>query len=172
MCAAPTVAALAAYYWWQPQDRTSYGELIEARPLPAVGLERLDGKPFSFDALKGKWIMVQADEGRCDPHCQAKLFAMRQVRVAQGREMDRITRVWLVLDGEPVAVERRLIEGVVLARASAAQAAALFPAARDVRDSVYLVDPLGNVMLRFPAALEAKSMMRDVARLLKVSRIG
>jgi ferric-dicitrate binding protein FerR (iron transport regulator) len=171
VCAAPTVAALVAYYGWQPHDRTNYGELIEARPVPAVRLERLDGKPFAFDALKGKWIMVQVDEGRCDSRCQAKLFAMRQVRIAQGREMDRVARVWLVLDGEPMA-ETRLTEGVILARASAAQAAALFPAAGEVRDHIYLIDPLGNVMLRFPAEADAKGMMRDVARLLKVSRIG
>lgn len=172
VCAFPVIAGYVAYYFLPPQGRVNYGDLLETRPLPSVTLTRLDGTPLRLDALRGKWLMMQVDAAACDERCQGKLFNMRQVRLAQGKDMDRIERVWLVADAAPppAAIER-LYEGAVLARAPGELIAAL-PAEADVRDHVYLVDPLGNMVLRFPPNADPKKMIKDLQRLLKYSGIG
>jgi cytochrome oxidase Cu insertion factor (SCO1/SenC/PrrC family) len=169
--AMPLVAALLAYNFFPPAGRTNYGELVEPRPLPPVVLQRLDGRSFTLAELRGKWVMLQADEAACGTPCQEKLFDMRQVRLAQGDNMRRVERVWLVLDaGRPAPEVARLHEGAVVARATPELLAAL-PAA-DVRDHVYLLDPLGNLVLRFPKHADPKRMIKDLERLLKYSGIG
>ncbi len=173
VCAAPTIAAYLAYYVWPPSGRVNYGELIEPRPAPQTRLAGSDGKPFTLGELRGKWLMVTFDEAACADACAKKLFDMRQSRLAQGREMDRIERVWVLLDdGTPSAELARLTEGVHVARGKGTDVMAGFPAPESVRDHVYLVDPLGNVMLRFPRDADPRRMMKDLQRLLKVSRVG
>jgi hypothetical protein len=96
---------------------------------------------------------------------------MRQVRLAQGKNMDRVERVWLLLDAGPPPQEiARLYDGAVIARATPELLAAL-PAA-DVRDHIYLLDPRGNLILRFPKHADPKRMIKDLERLLKYSSIG
>jgi cytochrome oxidase Cu insertion factor (SCO1/SenC/PrrC family) len=169
--AMPLVAALLAYHFFPPAGRTNYGELIEPRPMPRATLQRLDGGPFTLAELKGRWVMLQADDAACGAQCREKLFNMRQARLAQGKNMDRIERLWLVLDaGRPAPELARLHEGAVLARAAPELVAAL-PGA-DVRDHIYLLDPHGNLMLRFPGAADPKRMIKDLERLLKYSGIG
>lgn len=173
VCAAPTVAAYLAYYVWQPQGRVNYGELIEPRQVSALPLGTIDGRPFSLGDVRGKWVMVQFDDAACTQACTQKLFNMRQSRLAQGREADRIERVWVVLDDGPLSPElARLTEDVRMVRGRGAGAMAQFPAPESVRDHVYLVDPLGNLMLRFPRDADPRRMIKDLQRLLKVSRVG
>jgi cytochrome oxidase Cu insertion factor (SCO1/SenC/PrrC family) len=173
VCAAPTIAAYLAFYVWQPQGRVNYGELIDPRPVAAAPLAAADGRPFSFADLRGRWILVHFDDAACAEPCPQKLFNMRQVRVAQGREMDRIERVWIVMDdGVPPAELARLTEGVRLVRGRGTDVMGGFPAAESVRDHVYVIDPLGNLMLRFPREADQRRMMKDISRLLKVSRVG
>ena len=173
LCAVPTVAAWLAYFVWQPGSRANYGELIEPRQLRDPDLRLLDGKPFRLSQLRGKWVMLQIDSGVCGEGCRKKLLYMRQARLAQGKAMDRIERVWLVTDS---AVHdgslAREFEGTRIARADASPILAEFPAARSRTDHIYVVDPLGNLMLRFPEDPDPRRMVKDLARLLKVSRIG
>jgi cytochrome oxidase Cu insertion factor (SCO1/SenC/PrrC family) len=173
VCAAPTIAAYLAFYVWPPSGRVNYGELIEPRPVPAAPLARNDGKPLALSDLRGKWLMVTFDDAACADPCAKKLFDMRQSRLAQGREMDRIERVWVLLDeAAPSAELAALTEGVHLLRGKGTEVMAGFPAPESVRDHVFLVDPLGNVMLRFPRDADPRRMMKDLQRLLKVSRVG
>jgi cytochrome oxidase Cu insertion factor (SCO1/SenC/PrrC family) len=167
----PLVAALIAYFLFPPAGRTNYGELVEPKPLPPVRLERLDGREFALADLKGKWVMLQVDAAECGQRCQAKLFSMRQSRLAQGDSADRIERVWLVAgSGAPPAELARLYEGAVVVRAAPGLVAAL-PGA-EAREHIYLVDPRGNLMLRFPKDADPKRMIKDLQRLLKYSGIG
>ncbi len=173
VCAAPTVAAYLAFYVWPPQSRLNYGELIEPRPVATASLATLDGRAFSLADLRGKWVMVQFDDASCAEPCSQKLFNMRQSRLAQGREADRIERVWVVLDdGVPSAELARLTEDVRLVRGKGTGLMGEFPAPESVRDHIYLMDPLGNLMLRFPRNADPRRMIKDLQRLLKVSRVG
>jgi hypothetical protein len=96
---------------------------------------------------------------------------MRQVRRAQGKEMERIERLWLVTDAvQPSAALLAAIEGAVTAPAGAAGSE--FPAERSVVEHIYLVDPLGNLMMRFPRDPEPSRVIKDLQRLLRASSFG
>ena len=172
-CLAPFIAALAAYYWWQPQGSMNYGELIPTRPLIDAPLQHLDQRAFRLSELKGRWILLQLDDAACAEACRSKLYNMRQVRLAQGREMDRVERVWLILDDAPLETQlMREYDGTRMLRAAGSPLVGAFPPAGGVRDHIYLIDPLGNLMLRFPRDADPRKMHKDLVRLLKVSRIG
>jgi len=172
LCAAPTVAAWLAYFVWQPQSRLNYGELIEARPISDPELRRLDGSAFRLSQLRGRWVLLQIDSGACAEGCGKKLLYMRQVRLAQGKDAGRIERMWLLADGAPPdAALLRDHEGLRVARAPGPLLAE-FPAARSPYYHIYLLDPLGNLMLRFPSDPDAQRMVKDLARLLRASRVG
>ena len=144
-----------------PGTAGNYGTLLAPRPvaLPLPG------------ALKGKWVLVQFDGGACDAWCERKHYFMRQVRRAQGKEMQRIARLWLVTDGVPPRPELlAAIEGTIAIPSGAL--AATFPAEGAVTDHIYLLDPLGNLMMRFPRDPDPSRVIKDLQRLLKVSSFG
>jgi len=173
LCLAPFIAAYIAYFYWQPQERTNYGDLIAARPLIDPVLRTLDQRPYKLSELRGKWVLVQLDDAACGAACQEKLYAMRQVRLAQGREMERVDCVWLILDAGQL--ETRLMreyDGTHMLRAGGSPLAGEFPPAGGMRDHIYLIDPLGNLMMRFPVHADARKMHKDLSRLLRASRVG
>ena len=168
-CLVPFVVAWLLYYFWPPQARMNYGSLIGTRPLPAARLARPDGSPFQFSDLRGQWILLQIDSSGCAEGCLRKLYQMRQVRLSQGRNLGRIERVWLVHDTGPVSeTALRNFEGTHVARAGAAAISA-FPAEGDPSDHIYLADPMGSLMLRFPKDADPSRMKKDLERMLKLS---
>lgn len=172
IAAAPLVASLVAYYLAPPEGHVNHGELIAPRLLPDAQLRLLDGTPFRFGQLKGKWALVTIDAADCGERCRQKLYYMRQVRTAQGREMQRVERVWLVSDeSAPDSRTLAAIEGTWVARAPR-EVQAAFAAQAAPSDHIYVVDPLGNLMMRYPPDPDPRRMIKDLSRLLRASRIG
>jgi cytochrome oxidase Cu insertion factor (SCO1/SenC/PrrC family) len=173
LCVAPVVASYVAYYVMPPAGHTNYGELMNAPPLPNARLRLVDGAPFEMSALRGKWVLLMADTAQCNDACQRKLFTLRQLRLTQGKDMDRIERAWLISDdgavAEKLADEYR---GTWFIRAGAGEVLKGLPVKRPVADYIYLVDPLGNVVLRYAYDAEPGRIIKDLTRLLKTSRIG
>lgn len=176
VCAAPVVASYFTYYVIRPQGLRNFGELINPqRPLPDLATVALDGKPGNLRELKGQWLLVSVDSGNCNQACVQQLYFQRQLRESLGKDKDRLDRVWLVTDEQPLAPA--LLEGlkqaVVLRVAQAPLAQWLEPAGgHDVSEHLYVVDPLGNWMMRFPANLDlasAAKAKRDLERLLRAS---
>lgn len=172
----PVIASYLAYYVWQPQGAaTNYGELIPPVTLArTTTLAQLDGKPMELKVPRGKWLLVHANSGACDELCQKNLHAMRQVRLLQGRDQDRVERVWLLTDGIAPRDEllKQKFEGTLALRDPNGALLAKLPAKRDVRDHIYVVDPLGNVMMRYDADPDMKRMGKDLGKLLRASQIG
>jgi cytochrome oxidase Cu insertion factor (SCO1/SenC/PrrC family) len=169
VCAAPIVASYTAYHFWRPAGQVNYGELLEPRPLWGEALVSIDGSPFRLSDLKGEWVLLTAGPAACDEACRRKLVYMRQVRLAQGKESARIERVWLLTDsGEPEAALIAEHPGLRIARDG--KVAGALPAPRSPSDHVYIVDPLGHLMMRFPADPDPQRMLKDVARLLRHSK--
>jgi hypothetical protein len=178
VCIAPVVASYTAYYIMPPAGRTNYGDLIEPqRPLPALALRELDGRAVDAASLRGRWLMVQVDGGDCGETCQRKLWQMRQVRLTAGKDADRVERIWLISDSAPLpTIVMREYEGTRFLRADPAELK-LFLALPtdsgvDLADHIWMIDPLGNLMLRWPKDADPNRMKRDLAKLLKASRIG
>lgn len=177
ICASPLIASYLSYYVIKPEGRTNYGALLDPRahPMPELGTMELDGKPVGLDAYKGKWIMLQVDRAECADACRKKLHDMRQLRLAQGKEMDRIERVWLITDDQPLdTMLMREYDGTHMLRAGQEALQAWLPvdAGTAVSDHIYMVDPLGNLMMRFPKDADPNRIKKDLAKLLKASRIG
>ncbi len=101
VCASPVIASYLAYYVFTPAGgKAAYGALVDPqRPIP-TGLMVQDehGAEVPLASLKGKWLMVSVDGSACDDNCARKLFTMRQLRIGQGPDRDRIVPVWLVTD--------------------------------------------------------------------------
>ncbi|HEX7634280.1 MAG TPA: cytochrome C oxidase subunit I [Noviherbaspirillum sp.] len=178
ICAAPVIASYFTYYVIKPQSRTNYGALIDPRayPIPAtLGTVTFDGKPVSLEAYKGKWIMLTVDGADCADVCRKKLYYMRQLRLAQGKDMERIERVWLVTDDKPVeTLLMREYDGMHMLRAKADAITAWLPvdSGTVASDHIYMIDPLGNLMMRFPKDADPNKIKKDIVKLLKASRIG
>ena len=188
VCASPLIASYLSYYVIKPEGRTNYGTILDPRsyPIPTLASATLDGQPRTLEQMSGKWLMVSAGGADCLKACQEQLHAMRQWRLMQGKNMDRIQRVWLVLDDKPVdtAALRRykdaegqdvdLLDGVTVLRAPAGAVGKWLPAGSgtSASDHVYLIDPLGNLMMRFPKDPDTRKVYKDLAKLLKASAIG
>ena len=169
--ALPIVASVLAYAFFRHQPTANYGELIAPRLVTAQPFERPGGGRFSFEEVRGRWVLVASDSGGCPAACLEKLVSMRQVRLALGRRASRVERVFVVDDVRaPPAEALREFEGTVVALTP--RGLALPPGAANDRAHIYLVDPHGNVMLRWPAAADRRRMLKDLERLLKASQIG
>jgi cytochrome oxidase Cu insertion factor (SCO1/SenC/PrrC family) len=173
VCIAPFVASFAAYYFYQPEGRVNYGELMADKQLPDAALKLVDGSAFSIAQLRGKWLFVTVDDAACDAYCEKKLWQIRQVRKTQGKYPERIERVWLITGGgQPAERLRAEFEGTWLVNAAGSAVLDALPHAGARTDHIYLVDPLGNLVLRYPREADPSRMKNDLNRLLRVSRIG
>jgi hypothetical protein len=178
ICAAPMIASYLTYYVIKPSARNNYGALIDPRehPIPAnLNGRLLDGKAVGLDAYQGRWLMIQAESGDCGDDCAKKLFSQRQLRVMQGKAADRIETVWLITDDKPLStVLMRAYDGTRMIRVDAAALRAWLPTEPGTRveDHIYLVDPLGHLMMRFPKDADPKKVKADMSKLLAASAIG
>jgi len=173
VCAAPVVAAYVAYYWLHPTTRTNYGELLEPVTVPEIAGRRLDGTPFRLSELRGRWVLLMADAAACGARCERKLYTTRQAHAIQGRERDRVLRVWLLPDGAPPPPAELTAQhpGMIIVRGDSRQWDTL-PGSGGASDNLYVVDPLGNLVLRYPAEPDIRKLAKDLERLLRASRIG
>lgn len=176
ICAAPVIASYFTYYVIRPESRRVFGELIDPqRPLPDLAAVHLDGTSDNLLKLRGQWLLVSVAGGACDAVCQQHLYLQRQVREGLGREKDRLDRVWLVNDtvAVPEALRPALKDATVLRVDAEALSRWLVPGqGRRLDEHLYLVDPLGNWMMRFPAALDnpgAARAKRDLERVLRAT---
>jgi hypothetical protein len=186
----PLLLAFYMYYGtdWRPLKRVNHGTLISpARPLvmtslkrepltdpdpnaPPRGAEPAEPKPF-----RDKWSIVYIGEGNCDERCRQALYVMRQTRLSLNNEMSRVERVFLVT-GNCCAREFLLHEhqGLIVADATSADGTKLlqeFPA--DGRPySLFIVDPLGNLMMSYDSRQNPKGLLEDLQKLLRLSHIG
>ena len=173
VAAAPLVAAYALFHFWRPSAFTNYGQLLPPDRIADVSIRQADGSDFTLAALKGKWVLMMVDSGICDAFCRRKLYQMRQVRLTQGKDMERIERAWLVDDeARPASELVTEYRGTRVVSARGSPLLSRLPADVSVRDHIYIVDPLGNLMMRYPRDADPSRIKKDMTRLLKVSGIG
>jgi hypothetical protein len=174
---APLAFAFWLYYGssWRPASTTNYGELIApARALPTIALPRADGTVAAAEALRGKWSLVVVADGACDAACRATLDYARQTILGMGRLQARVQQVLLVTGN---CCDRQFLSqqpDLLTLDASGSNAASLltqFPTTARERQ-IFVVDPLGNLMMSYNAQLEPKGLRADLKQLLDLSQIG
>ena len=191
ICAAPVVLSYLTYYVIRPTSLRSFGELIQPTlSLPEMSVEVIT-KPVAdknmnalhLNSLKGQWLILSLSEGACNDDCQKSLYFQRQIHAALGREKDRVDRVWLIMDEKGVDPEltrgvgdswviRATKDDVVKWLGSATQMDKTKSNESQVVDYVYLVDPMGELMMRFSSKIEidtAPKIRRDLERLLRAA---
>jgi cytochrome oxidase Cu insertion factor (SCO1/SenC/PrrC family) len=180
---APLGVAFYLYYGhgtWHPGHRVNAGELVEpARPLPALALPLLGSGTTDPNFLKGKWTLLYVGFGPCAEGCRTRLYDTRQVRLALDRDMNRVQRVFIA-DGDCCDAQflREQHPDLIAIRASpdAAPLLALLPGQDSVdathASRVYLIDPLGNLMMSYAADAAPRGILDDMKRLLRLSSIG
>jgi len=176
VCAAPVIASYFTYYVIRPEGRRNFGQLIEPqRPLPSIIATTLEGKTVNLASLKGQWLLISVAGGSCPTQCADHLFMQRQIREALGREKDRLDWVWIIDDATPVAasLQPALSQAWAL-RVPKAELEKWLQSEPNTQlsDHLYLVDPIGNWMMRFPARIDASTstkVRRDLERVLKAS---
>ena len=175
-CASPVVASYFTYYVIRPEGRRNFGELIDPqRPLPDQASMNLAAEKSNLKSLKGQWLLVSVANAACDEECSRHLYLQRQLREGLGKDKDRLDWVWLVPDAAPVP-EKLLpaLKGATVLRVSGAGLSDwLLPAKEhQLSEHLYVVDPMGNWMMRFPANLDVASAAKakkDLERLLRAS---
>lgn len=175
VCAAPVLASYFTYYVIRPEGRINYADLIEPqRPVGDTVIQRPDGAADTLASLRGKWVLVAAAPPACDAACSTALYNIRQVRLTTGRERERVERLWLLTEpGDPDPALLAQHEGLIVRRIAADSLTRFEPATggRSV-DHIFIIDPMGNLMMRFPAQPDPSRMKKDLIKLLRASRIG
>jgi cytochrome oxidase Cu insertion factor (SCO1/SenC/PrrC family) len=180
----PVVSATYLYVTgWRPTGKSlQHGELVQpARPVSNVELISVDGAPYRLSTLHGKWALVYFGPLPCAPDCQNNLYKIQQVRLAQGRDAARVERVMIMTDGDAAALREimRQYPGLIAVHGARASLQVLMRdfasspgTALDVSGRVYLIDPIGNLVLRYAPDADPSGMRKDLARLLRLSQIG
>ncbi len=155
---------------FRARPRSNYGTLLPTAPIAGIEGTRPDGSPFRLEDLRGRWVLLALGRGDCDAACERKLYATRQARTMQGKEQERIVRAWLVVGrrGAPGRAARAA-PGTRRRPRCRKPCRRRFPGGAD---ALYLIDPLGNLVLRYPDDPDIKGVAKDLTRLLKASRIG
>jgi hypothetical protein len=177
VCAAPVIASYFTYFVIRPEGRTNYSQLIlPTQTMPeALKLRTLDGESVTARSLRGQWLLLAVGPSACDDACDKRLFMQRQLREMLGRDRDRLDRVWLITDGQPPAPALRASAEappaltMLLADAQAVAAWLQPEGGRALEEHLYIIDPMGEWMMRVPADPDPSRVKRDLTKLLRAS---
>jgi hypothetical protein len=174
----PLASAFWMYYGtdWRPLRRVNHGELITpARPLPATHLPTVIPDTAPAELFHRKWSLVYVGDGRCDEVCRKALYVMRQTRLSLNSEVGRVDRVFLATSQccarDFFAQEHPGLVIVDATGTSAHPLLAVFPV-NEQEQSLFIVDPLGNLMMRYDVRQNPKGLLQDLKKLLSLSHIG
>ena len=171
MCA-PVVISYALYFLDYKPESKHYGDLIPIVKVTGKATNQVDNTILRMKDLHGKWVLVTIDSGHCDEACQQKLYFMRQVRLVQGKQKHRIERLWLINDDViPNAELVKEYEGTFFAKAQDSEILGFIETKEIQTKHIYLIDPMGNLMMRFPENVDRTKMGHDIKRLLHVSQL-
>lgn len=175
----PLAAAWVLVDYWRPGGSVQHGELLNpARPVD-LQFSAPAHKALANTGIRGKWVLVYVGSSAvCDTHCHTSLYAMRQVRLALGKDIERLNTL-LLLDNEPVAefqqwltAEHPAMRIGIVGGDQRGTIINAFPQPGQVGDWIYLVDPLGNLLMRYPVDVDPRGILKDLQRLLRWSKIG
>lgn len=170
MCT-PVIISYALYFMdYRPQSK-NYGDLIPIVKVSGKGTNIEDNTILRMKDLHGKWVLVTVDSGDCNEACKNKLYYMRQVRTVQGKEKHRIERLWLINNSvKPSAELMKEYEGTYFVNADS-EILDFIETKEEQTKHIYLIDPIGNLMMRFPENVNGTKMGHDIKRLLHVSQL-
>lgn len=177
---------VAATYFYFNRDEidlgstSNYGTIITpARPIPDVELTRLDNSNFKLSSLRGTWVLLSIGSSECEKDCLENLYKIRQLRKAVGQDYKRISKVYFLQDTnyinrfEKLLTEYPDMDVFVPSNEKYQKYLSIFSyKGSEIKDGIYIIDPLGNYMMMYPKGSDPSKMVKDIERLLKISKIG
>lgn len=176
----PVVLATSLYFGgWRPQGRAlHHGELVQpVYPVSDIALRKADGASYRFHALRGSWTFVTFSHLPCEQVCRNNLYKMQQVRLTQGKDAGRVQRAVIAIGSDSeLSTLQTEYPGLMAFTGAPPEIQKMInefagPSGAG-QDRVYLMDPLGNVVLRYVPDADPSGMRKDLARLLRLSQIG
>ena len=165
---------------WRPQTTTNRGELVQpARAIKDAEFLTIEGQAVKFSDFRQKWTMIYFADAACDEGCIKNLYLMRQVQKALGKEQGRLQRIFVPTGTVSVdTLKARLkdypgmtvISGTRQNIDALTQQFVLSGAAAVDFQRIYLVDPLGNLMMSYRD--NPSGMLKDLIHLMKTSWSG
>ena len=177
---------IAAWVFYTSDDMlgmsktSNYGELVSpVQPIGELTLQRIDGSHLSTKELQGKWLLISVGDSGCEQPCQDNFYKMRQIRKAMAKDRSRVNRMFVMTDNsQQISLQEKLkgYERMEVIEGSGPEAGKLLTVlgipGKDIKDRVFVIDPIGNLMMRYPLDAEPEGMLKDLKRLLKVSKVG
>lgn len=168
------------FYDYLPHGGANNGDLISpVRQVERFDLESLDGQPYSAQALRGKWTLVTVGQSSCGEACQKNIYLIRQIRLATDKNRERVQRLFILDDRDQLEAFLPKLdgyEGMAVATGDRESLDAFYAVLDDGRgqvlDRIYIIDPLGNYMMSYPQGMDPELILKDLKRLLEVSKIG
>lgn len=169
VCLGPLAVAMYLYFFAPPELKAMAGKPLEPFAFPYASVQTLDGQPIAHPVVGERWLLVHAGSGACASTCRDALYLTRQARKAQGRNMDRIQRIWIITDAKPPNADMLVAHpDLLVVRAMDAHVAQqLGPDLQDVSPLIYLVDRRGFVVFRYDASVEPTAFIRELGKLVK-----
>lgn len=177
LCVAPPIASYLTYYFYKPEGRTNYGQLIQPqRSALDLSMQGADGKPVSIEQFRKRFVLVVVADSDCNAACEKLLFTTRQLRTMTGRDRDRVDRLWIIPPvASPAPISPKILsenEGLTIGRATSLEALnVLFaaPSAEGLSNTIWLIDWQGNLMMSFAKDSDPSKIFKDVSKLLRAS---
>ncbi len=159
---------------WRPFGTVNHGILVQpARPVSAASLKGLDGGKLDADYLHRRWTLVHVLEGPCRQDCMDALARTRQVQQALGDDMNRVQRLLaLAAPFHAQGIEEPLELALAVANSSWLASFSFGDEGSGQELGIYLVDPQGYLMMRYPPSVDQRGLLADLERLLKISKVG
>ena len=177
---------LAAYYYYFNRDQidlnltTNHGHIINpTKNIPDILLSNINGSMVEMSSIKGKWLLLTVGSSRCEKACQDNLYKIRQIKKGIGEEQDRIHKLFFLTDTNKLDSFIGLLKdykGMDVFKPfgdSYSEFLSIFSIdGKKVEDGIYIIDPMGNYMMMYPKDEPPMNILKDIERLLKVSKIG
>jgi cytochrome oxidase Cu insertion factor (SCO1/SenC/PrrC family) len=178
--ALPVIVATMMYVTgWKPSATGNHGELIQpARFIEEISMQSIDAKPVKFSELHGKWTMVYFDNAACPEECVKQLYNMRQTHIAQGKDQERVQRLFIFTDAQALDTLKSKLADYPDMLVWTGEKSVLSKLIQDFgieikntadQGYIYLLDPMGNLMMRYSPGVDPAGMRKDLVRLLKYS---
>lgn len=165
-----------------PDHTTQHGQFIlPVVPLTSLNLLASDGEAVPVSTWKGRWLLMYLLPATCDANCEQGIYYLRQIRTATGKDSERVQRAVLSVSGQTISAHLQqlldtdfvgtlqfIISQDDLAKLTERHRATPSTAA----GNLYVVDPLGNVLMVYGPHTKPMDVYKDLQRLLKTSQIG
>lgn len=179
----PATAYILFFSDFRPTSGGNHGDLVTpARPIQNLTLRTLGGQEFKLSELRQKWALLYLGSERCDQRCADNLFKINQVRLTQGKNIGRVTSVYIVPENLPridIDEVEKTYPSILILRANPGVFMGLIEQLSGTEETalqgpghVYIVDPLGNLMMSYQVEADPSGMSKDLKRLLKLSQVG